>query len=53
MRVSIVVADWKVHERGDGVVAFQNEQHPGKWLRIKDGETNVGVSSKLRCVYSL
>ncbi|XP_065905633.1 uncharacterized protein [Dysidea avara] len=35
-------AEWKVHERGDGMVAFQNEQHPGKWLRIKDDDTNVG-----------
>ena len=41
-----LVGEWKVHERENGMVAFQNVHHSDKWLRIIDGKTNCGVSSR-------
>jgi len=47
MFVTTTLGEWKVHECENGTVAFQNEQHPGKWLHIMDGQTNCAVSSRL------
>lgn len=46
----LFIAEWKVHHRGENAVAFQNEKHKGKWLRIKDNSTNCDVSYHSICI---
>ena len=43
----LYIADWTVHVRTDGTVAFQNQQYHGKWLRIKDDIADCEVSKSI------